>query len=269
MPYHLGFDRLTYPGDSVMQSLMASTPLEFAGLYLAPAPNQPDTGWMSTLATLKSMGWGLIPVYVGQQLPRPNLSSTLTAAQGTGDASNAVALANTAGLAAGSVIYLDVKTGGTLPQDFMTYITAWIAGVDGTSFRPGIQCWSSQTAAQISGAATGSIPFWISQPVDQGAVTVNANSESAPDPGTSGFDQGAVTVNANSESAPDPGTSGFAGATVWQYKQSLPNAAVTMTWTDTTGTSQTLSPVSMDTSTVQDPSNPTTRTPTTFLNRTL
>lgn len=247
MPFHLGFNRLTYPGDRVMQSLKASTPLEFVGLYLAPAPNQQDTGWMSKVATLKSMGWGLIPVYVGQQLPGHNLSSTLTAAQGTADASNAVALANTAGLAAGSVIYLDVETDGTLPQDFMTYITAWIAGLDGTSFRPGIHCSSSQTEAQISGAAARPVLFWIFHAVNQGPVTVNANTESAP----------------------DPGTSGFAGAAVWQYKQSLRNAAVTMTWTDTTGTSQTLSPVDMDTSAMPDPSNPTTPVTTTFLNRTL
>jgi Domain of unknown function (DUF1906) len=235
MPFYLGFDRLTYPGDSVMQSLKASTPLAFVGLYLSPAPNQQYTGWMSKVATLKSMGWGLIPLYVGQQLPGPNLSSTLTAAQGTADASNAVTLAHTADLAAGSVIYLDVGTGGTLPTNFMTYITAWIAGVDGSSFSPGIRCSDSQTEAQISGAVAQSVLFWIFKPVNQGAVTVNANTESAP----------------------DPGSSGFAGATVWRYKESLPNAAVTMTWTDTTGTSQTLSPLAMDTSAVPDPSNPT------------
>jgi hypothetical protein len=233
MPIYLGFDTLTYPGDSVMHSLKASTRLEFVGLYLAPAPSQPYTGWMSKVATLKSMGWGLIPVYVGQQLPGPDLPSKLTAAQGTADASNAVALANTAGLAAGSVIYLAVETGGTLPQDFMNYITAWIAGVEDASFNPGIYCSSSQTAAQISGAVAQSVLFWIFHPVNQGAVTVNANTESAP----------------------DPGTSGFAGATVWQYKQSLGTAAVSMTWRDkTTGTSHTLSPVDMDTSTVPDPS---------------
>jgi hypothetical protein len=247
MPFHLGFDTLTYPGDSVMQSLKASTPLKFVGLYLAPAPNQQYTGWMSKVATLKSMGWGLIPVYVGQQLPGSGLSSTLTAAQGTADASNAVALANKAGLAAGSVIYLDVGTGGTLPQNFIAYITAWVSGVDGTSFRPGIHCSSSQTAAQISGAVARSVLFWIFHPVNQGAVAVNANTESAP----------------------DPGTSGFAGATVWQYKLSLGNTAVSMTWPDAKGTSQTLSPVDMDTSTVPDPSNPTTPGTTTFLNRTL
>jgi hypothetical protein len=64
---HLGFDRLTYPGDSVMQSLWNSTPLAFVAASLAPAPSQSYTGWMPAVPTLRAMGWGITPVYVGQQ----------------------------------------------------------------------------------------------------------------------------------------------------------------------------------------------------------
>jgi len=340
MPFYLGFDSGTYPGNAVMQSLKSSTPLSFAGFYLAPSPGHKDMGWMTAgAAALKAMGWGLVPVYYGQQLPSPVVTliepsigptaggtsvsitgsgfsyatavrfgskpatamtvvsdtkitatspagtgtvsvtvtnpmgpsaasllarfmyqagvlpvpgsipaaknpapqpaaaaaSTLTAAQGTTDAAQAVADAGNAKLANGSVLYLDVEAVGTLPQAWMNYITAWIAGVQGSAYRPGVYCFYSSPAAQISAAVTQPIPFWIFHPANSGSVTVDANTEAAP----------------------DPGTSGFAGATVWQYKESQgTSVVVSMTWTDAVGTAHTLTPVDMDAATVPDPSNP-------------
>lgn len=64
---HLGFDRSAYPGDGVMQSLWDSTPLGYVGVYLAPAPSHSNTAWLSKVGLLQSMGWGFLPVYVGQQ----------------------------------------------------------------------------------------------------------------------------------------------------------------------------------------------------------
>src|ERR1700722_2734220 len=347
MPFYLGFDTGTYPGNVVMQSLKSSTPLSFAGFYLAPSPGHRDMGWMSAgAATLKAMGWGLVPVYYGQQLPPPvvtlveplsgpaaggtvvtitgsgftyasavrfgtksgtaltivsdtkitvtapagtgavtvtvtnpmgpsaaglltrftynvaplpvpvpvpvpvpippaphrlprsdaaAVTGVLTAAQGTTDAAQAVADAGQAKLASGSVIYLDVEAVGTLPPAWMSYITAWIAGVQGSASRPGVYCFHSSPATQIAAAVTQPIPFWIFYPANSGSVTVDANTETAP----------------------DPGTSGFAGAPAWQYKGSQGTSiVVSMTWKDTSGASHTLTPVDMDSSTVPDPSNP-------------
>jgi hypothetical protein len=44
---HAGFDRLTYPGDDMMQLLYDKTNLSWTGFYLAPAPSQPYAGWMT------------------------------------------------------------------------------------------------------------------------------------------------------------------------------------------------------------------------------
>lgn len=57
-PAHAGFDRLTYPGDAVMTALYDNTNLAWTGFYLAPAPSQPYTGWMTKAQTLRDMGWG-------------------------------------------------------------------------------------------------------------------------------------------------------------------------------------------------------------------
>jgi hypothetical protein len=54
--YYLGFDRSTWPGTSVMSDWWTNTPLWFAGFYLAPAPNHPNTSWMTRRSVMKSQG---------------------------------------------------------------------------------------------------------------------------------------------------------------------------------------------------------------------
>lgn len=235
---HLGFDRSGYPGDDVMQSLFDSTPLAFVGAYLAPAPSHPDTGWMTKVPQLRAAGWGILPIFVGQQAAGGQGSHTLTAAQGATDAAQAADLANTAGLDPGSVIYLDVEIGGMLGPDFMSYIGAWVASMaTPSSFRPGVYCSFSQTAAQIT-AAVGDIPIWAFHPIDTGPSTVGLSSETPP----------------------DPAGSGFGAALVWQYKMSL-DGAITLSWTDSTGAERTLQTVDLDTAVFKDPSNPVLPTP--------
>ena len=237
---HLGFDRLTYPGDSVMQSLWNSTPLAFVAAYLAPAPSQGYTGWMPAVPTLRTMGWGIAPVYVGQQAAGSPGSHTLTAAQGATDALDATMLAQAAGLDAGSVVYLDVELGGTLAPEQITYIVAWVTAMNGGTYRPGVYCSFSQTAAQIV-ANVGDIPVWVFHPVVSGPANVDLALEGAP----------------------DPAGSGFGAALVWQHKMSL-NGPVTLQWVDRdTGAAASLGPVDLDTAVCLDPSNPVFPTPTT------
>ncbi|MDQ1585771.1 MAG: hypothetical protein QOH80_1136 [Actinomycetota bacterium] len=236
--WHLGFDRLQYPGDDVMQSLFDSTPLAFVAAYLAPAPSQGYTGWMTALPTVRGMGWGVAPVYVGQQAGGGPGSHTLTSAQGGTDAAGAAALAQSAGLDPNSVVYLDIELGGTLGQEFIDYITAWVNGMGSTDYRPGVYCSFSQTAAQVTGAV-GDIPIWAFHPIDAGPSTRDLANEVAP----------------------DPGKSGFGGAFAWQYRMSL-NGAITLKWNDiNTGAARTLQTVDLDSCVSLDPSNPTFPTP--------
>jgi hypothetical protein len=231
---HLGFDRSAYPGDDVMQSLWDNTQMAFVGFYLAPAPNHGDAAWMSTGANLRSTGWGFLPVYVGRQAGSPNLTAT----QGTADGNDATTLATTAGFASDAVIYLDIEIGGTLAQPFLDYISAWTSQVAANGARPGVYCSFSQTAAQITGEV-GDIPVWVFHPTDPGPNVIDLSSESPP----------------------DPAGSGFGAAIAWQYRMSL-NGHIDLSWTDGSGATKKLIQVDLDSSVVQDPSNPVFPTPT-------
>jgi hypothetical protein len=154
-PVMLGFaglDRSQYPGDAAMQQLFNNSNLAWTGFYLAPAPSHGETSWMTHFATLQGLGWGIAPIYVGQQQPEPNSpgSHNVTAAQGTLDAANAILLAATAGIPEDSVLYLDIETGGPIQPGLAAYYTSWVAGVAGGGYRPGVYC-SFLLAKQLYG----------------------------------------------------------------------------------------------------------------------
>lgn len=64
---HLGFDTYAYPGDEEMRAWRdADKPYEWIGYYLT-APCHRDDSFMGKRKTLRSMGWGMAVIYVGQQ----------------------------------------------------------------------------------------------------------------------------------------------------------------------------------------------------------
>src|SRR5438046_100579 len=114
-----GMDRARFPGSPAMQNLLNATNIVWTGYYLTPAPSQwHHLGWMGNRATLVNMGWGLAPIYVGQQDPAvgPGNSNILTTARGTIDAQDAINLMTQEGFPAGSVVYLDIEMGGQISQ---------------------------------------------------------------------------------------------------------------------------------------------------------
>jgi Domain of unknown function (DUF1906) len=242
---YLGFDRSGYPGDEVMQSLWDSVPdLTFVCLYLAPAPSHGNTAWMNAAPSLLSMGWGIVPTYVGQQVIGAG-SHTVTAGQGTIDAQDAATLAARAGVGRGGVIYLDIENGGLMPQNQVDYVTAWIREVHtNTDFWGGVYCSHHQTAQQVTDATSGiaadaghDVPVWAYKPIDSGPSVIDLDTEQPR----------------------DPAGSGFASALVWQYRMSL-NGSVDVTWTDQqTGQTRRLNQVDLDTASVADPSQPDRR----------
>lgn len=238
----LGFDRFGYPGDEVMQSLWDSVPdLSFVCLYLAPAPSHPNRSWMDAVPALQSMGWGLVPTYVGQQVIGEG-SHTVTGQQGTADATDAANLAASAGLSAGSVLYLDIENGSLMPANQVQYVISWIREVHtNTDYWAGVYCSHFKTAQQVADAAadivadTGrDVATWAYKPIDSGPSVIDLGAEQPR----------------------DPADSGFAPAIVWQYRMSL-NGSVDLTWTDKqSGASKRLNKVDLDSASVFDPSNP-------------
>jgi hypothetical protein len=107
-------------------------------------------------------GWGVAPIYAGQQHPRiggPDVSHIRNAEQGRLDALDAALLADRAGFSSGpetglagpTRIYLRIEVRRTLPREDLTYVNAWCATVRSaaTPYLPGVYCWSRDTAAQL------------------------------------------------------------------------------------------------------------------------
>jgi hypothetical protein len=134
-----GIDRSDYPGDNTMQWLWDNTNLFWTGFYLGPAPSHPDTSWMGRRSFLKQVGWGLAPLYVGQQAQGRG-SHIVTAAQGKIDGAHAASLARTAGFPGLSVLYLDMEQGPPLQQSAIDYYRAWVQAVFDNNFYPAVYC---------------------------------------------------------------------------------------------------------------------------------
>ena len=125
MAGHPGFDRSQYPGAAKMALLKSSTNLVWCGFYLAPSPSHKDKGWMGQRATLVGQGWGIAPIYVGQQVIPPG-SQRPSTAQGTTDGKDAADLAAQAGFAGGTCVYLDLENGPPLPTKLSIIGCQWL-----------------------------------------------------------------------------------------------------------------------------------------------
>jgi hypothetical protein len=138
MPGFAGFDRSEYPGDQVMDWLKTNTNLVWCGYYL-PAPSHEDTSWMNRRAALASAGWGIAPLFVGEQITGPG-SHNPSSATGVTDGAQASSLMLSEGFAPGSFVYLDLENGQPLTQPLSDYVAAWCDTVSTSGYCPGVYC---------------------------------------------------------------------------------------------------------------------------------
>lgn len=195
MTGYAGFDSSGYPGDAEMAELKHDTNFAWCGFYLGPAPSHPDTGWMARRATLVKQGWGLAPIYVGQQVTGPG-SHVVTAAQGTKDGADAVQLMLRAGFPSGSFVYLDLENGIPFSAVQQAYVATWVDAVMAGGFGAGVYC-SFQFAVQVA-KLRPKAKIWVFH-----VRTVSPHA-----------------VGGAQFPTPDPSTSGFSGASVWQHDDS-------------------------------------------------
>ncbi|WP_063532992.1 glycoside hydrolase domain-containing protein [Burkholderia sp. MSMB1589WGS] len=153
MPFYAGFDTDIFPGQLQLDWLKSNTNLSWCGYYLAPAPNHPDDSWMGNRQALIEQGWGLLPIYVGQQAG----SNTLTDAQGTADGSQAAHLARAEGFPRDGYLYIDWEDGSPLDADSQAYLGAWAAEVVKNGYQPGVYC-SHDLADSIASLMAGLNP---------------------------------------------------------------------------------------------------------------
>jgi hypothetical protein len=187
---YAGFDRADCPEISFMAKLKAETNLAWCGFYL-PAPSQAGTTWKGKRAALVAQGWGLAPVYVGQQVTGPG-SHLVTAEQGTLDGAHAAQAMAAEGFPQKSWVYLDLENGPPLPYEQRDYVGAWVDAVEVNGYCAGVYC-SFMLAANIA-SLRPSARIW--------AFHVRTTS--------------AHVVGGTTFASPDPATSGFAGASIWQ-----------------------------------------------------
>jgi hypothetical protein len=195
MAGHAGFDRSTFPGIAKMASMKSTTNLEWCGFYLAPAPSHSNTSWMPQRAAIVGQGWGIAPLYVGQQTIGPG-SHVVTKAQGVKDGNNAVQLMQTAGFPSGTWIYLDLENGPPFPPNQQNYVDAWVKTVDASNVcRGGVYC--SHLLANAVQALCPSARLWVFK------VPTTSPHPVPPPPFPT----------------PNPSGSGFPAAHIWQREQ--------------------------------------------------
>jgi Rv2525c-like, glycoside hydrolase-like domain len=226
VPGNAGFDIGDYPGDACMAWLKGNTNLVWCGYYLGPAPSHPDTSWMTRRPALAAAGWGIAPIYVGEQVIPPG-SEHPSAAKGQIDGADAAQLLTSDGFAPGSCVYLDLED-GSLPAMLSDYTKAWITAVATGGFQPGVYC--SHVIAAAVGAMQPNLPVWAFKVAATAIHPVAGPPFREDDPAGSGFapavawqlDQngtigvppapgGKLQIDLSSASTADPGAPGVAG----------------------------------------------------------
>ncbi|MHB8299944.1 MAG: glycoside hydrolase domain-containing protein [Dermatophilaceae bacterium] len=167
----MAFDTCAAPSASTMSSWLAS-PYRSAGIYIGGSMRACSDGNLSStwVAQVRSMGWGLLPIYVGAQAPCVNQSglATITAsqagAQGTASADDAVTRAQLFDLGSGTPIYYDMEayssSAAGCSQTVMTFISAWTAELHRRGYRSGAYGSSASLMVDMSAsvASAGFVP---------------------------------------------------------------------------------------------------------------
>jgi hypothetical protein len=139
MPGCAGFDSSEFPGSAQMLWLKANSNLVWCGYYLGPTPSHSSTSWMRQRTTLRNAGWGLAPIYVGQQINGPGRHN-VNAQQGTIDGDEAGKLLVNEGFVQGTCVYLDLEDGPPFSDPRTDYVGAWTDAVCAAGFQAGVYC---------------------------------------------------------------------------------------------------------------------------------
>ena len=199
-----------------MTAFWHNTSLRWCGFYLTPSPHQgAKLGWMTKRDFLVALGWGLAPIYVGEQQIKvcKTCSANPSTAKGATDAADAISLATTAGFPAGSVIYLDIETGDKVNGPVRDYHQSWVAGILAEGFLPGVYC-SYVIARQLKGFDRLASVLGVQHRQIRGGAKASYQSPMpAPEPRLSG-----IEFSTNWQLAQGVGSVKMPGQTVAQHR---------------------------------------------------
>jgi len=94
---------------------------------------------MGQRAALKAAGWGVAPLYVGQQINGPGRHN-VSGPQGSTDGLETVRLLQADGFDPGTCVYLDLEDGPPFVAPRTDYVMGWIAAVRAGRFQAGVYC---------------------------------------------------------------------------------------------------------------------------------
>jgi len=152
---YAGLDTYGCPSDEITAWWLANTNLRWLGYYLG-GPSSRDTSWLSKRAAKVAQGWGLMPVFEGQQVSGPG-SKIVTAAQGVIDGADAVRLMQSEGFASCSKVALDLETPDTW-EVWGPYVTSFFYAVAKGSYTPAVYFGHGMGAGLVEGLAAAGIP---------------------------------------------------------------------------------------------------------------
>lgn len=215
-----GFECSGFPGIAVLGWLKAHTNFTWCGFYLGPAPSHPDDGWMPHRAEIAALGFGIAPLYVGEQTVGAHSSKLSSGPKGTQDGIHAAGLLHQAGFAPGTFVYLDLENGAPFADVQHAYVGAWADAVTAAGFGTGVYC-SHQIAMEVH-TLRPQARIWAYKVPTTDKHGVPGTNFPDPHPSGSGFpsafiwqlDQSAVIgagpnqtllVDLDSAIAPDPG----------------------------------------------------------------
>jgi hypothetical protein len=170
-----GFETCTAPSINALNAWAAS-PYRAVGIYLGGINRACKDGNLSStwVSTTLSLGWSLLPLYVGLQAPCVSQSGlakistdvTTASTQGTAAADDAVGKATQFGLAGGSPLYLDVEgyaaNNVACTKSVQAFVTGWVGELHAQGYVAGVYGSAASTIRDIA-ALGASIPdaAWI------------------------------------------------------------------------------------------------------------
>jgi hypothetical protein len=157
------FDTCTAPSASAMKAwhtgYYGAAAVYVGGKNRGCAQPNLTASWVKSVS---SLGWKLIPIYVGAQPPcqtsanPEKLTAANAASLGASDAADAVAKASALGMKAGSALYLDMEpydiTNKSCNDAVLTYVRAFDKGLRAKVYRAGFYGFTSSSAKAIATA---------------------------------------------------------------------------------------------------------------------
>jgi hypothetical protein len=168
-----GFDMSdNYPGHEVLDWLRKNTNLRWNGMYLAVKDRDKSVTaarqtWKGKFSSLKQMGWGVAPIYMGKQvgtvkgLAKGMGGVKAEVFEGANDGDEAVGLAAEERIPNGTVLYFDAEGGDQWPGSYVQYLEAWVKTVLASKkYVPGIYCSPHRALQFVQGMHNVPNPPW-------------------------------------------------------------------------------------------------------------